>query len=231
MKLNVILSIACFLFTALLHAQAVDKKPVEHPYQDYNERPYPATNLPASPKVAEFMALFEDAEVGNLHVYSDFKDKAGAGYYFAGKKIGAAHKELFASEFLGLAKANDIYATYSIRGNEEEHYIIRMPTNKGSNTLWLFTIEGEVVKPLQQLAFAFCQGGDCYQQDSWITGLNGDTSLDILVKFRRTNAKTGAVTEESEKVYLQDEAGNFRLAEKEKVNVKHGKFDMERLKH
>ena len=231
MKLTITFFTACFLFTGLLSAQVVSEDPVKEPYKDYNERPYPATNIPASPEVAGFIALFEDSDVGNLQVYSHFDGELPVDYYFTGKEIGAAHKELFTAEFRDLIEANAAYATYSIKGNERENYIIRMPTNKGENTLMLFTVEGEVVKPLQLLAYAFCQGGYCYQQDSWITDLDGDTGLDILVKYRRTEADSKKVVEKNDKVYLQNEAGSFQLVEEGAVTVEPGKYEMEELEY
>ena len=231
MKLIITSFIACLLSFSLLNAQVVKEEPVEEPYKDYNERPYPATNIPPSPEVAGFMAEFEDSEVGNLKVYSDFDEQPSSDYYFAGEKISALHQELFTAEFRELIKTENAYATYSIKGNAREHHIIRMPTNKGPNTLWLFTVEGEVVKPLQLLAYAFCQSGSCYQQDSWITDLDGDTDLDILVKTRRTNANSKKVLEKNEQVYLQNEAGDFRLVEKGLIRFEPGKFDMEELEY
>ena len=229
MKLIITSFIICFLSFSLLNAQVVKEEPVEEPYKDYNERPYPATNIPPSPEVAGFMAEFEDSEVGNLKVYSDFDEQPSSDYYFAGEKISAIHNELFTAEFRELIQAGNAYATYSIKGNAREHYIIRLPTNKGPNTLWLFTVEGEVAKPLQLLAYAFCQSGSCYQQDSWITDLDGDTDLDILTKFRRTDASSQKVIEKQASVYLQNKAGDFQMAEKGAVSLEPGKYDMEGL--
>lgn len=231
MKLIIPIFAACLLFSGTLSAQVVEEEPVEEPYEDYNERPYPATNIPASPEVAGFMALFEDSEVGNLQVFSDFDSEISADYYFTGREIGEGFKELFTGEFRDLIEANAIYATYSIKGSEEEHYIVRLPTNKGANMIWMFTVEGEVVKPLQQLAYAFCNDNSCYQQDSWITDLDGDTDLDILVKSRRTDPETKKVLEKNDQVYLQNEAGNFRPVEKGLISFEPGKFDMKELEY
>lgn len=43
-------------------------------YEEYNVRPYPATNVPVSPEAASFIALFEESNVGNLRVYSHYDD-------------------------------------------------------------------------------------------------------------------------------------------------------------
>ena len=231
MKQIIIFFAAFFLLTDAIYAQVVDEKPVEKPFEDYNERPYPITNIPVSPEVAGFMAYFHDSDVGNLRVFSSFKDTLDYGYYFKGREIGPAEKELFTKEFHDLIKSGEAYATYNIKGNAGDHYIIRMPTNKGANTLWLFNIEGEVVKPVQLLAYAFCQGDYCYQQDSWITDLDGDADLDILVKFRRTRADTKEIVEKTQKVYLQNEDGDFRHVENGLISFDPSKFEMEDLKY
>lgn len=229
MKLIITLFTSCFLFSGLSHAQVVSDKQLDEPSKAYNERPYPAPGIQVSPEVAGFMALFEDSEAGNLQVFSHFGDALPAGHYFTGKKIDAEFKNLFTGEYRELAERGAAYATYSIRGNAGEHYLIRLATNKGPHTLMLFTIEDGLVKPLQQLAFAFCKNGACYQQDAWITDLNGDTALDILVRFRQSSRPANEVISTNEYIYLQNEAGNFQLAQRGATGVAPEKFEMKEL--
>ncbi len=229
MKILISFFASCFLFVSALSAQVVEGDTLKEPYQQYQERPYPAANIPVSPEVAGFIAQFEDSEVGNLKAFAIPEAEIPYGYYFTGTEIGEAHKELFTDEYRDLVENGAIYATYSIKGQEKEHYIIRMPTDKGPNTLVLFETNGEVVEPVQLLAYAFCENGFCYQQDSWVTDLDGDADLDILTKYRRILPASGEVVDKVDYIYLQAESGDFMIIESDKIRVDPDKYNMEEL--
>jgi hypothetical protein len=221
-----------FSFTALW---AQDEKEAEKPekasYEDYNERPYPATNVPASEQAAAFMALFEESDVGNLRLYAHPDDNLPYGYPFAGKEIPASFYAMFTGEYRELLEDDLAYAysIYSIKGNEGQHYIMRLPTDKGPNTLVLFELDGEVMKPVQVLAYAYCKDGYCYQQDSFITDLDGDTDLDILVKFERTLAEGDEPLNKNDIMFLQQDNGEYRMVLDNPIEVDPGMYNMKEV--
>lgn len=218
-----------FLFTILAfqitYAQ-IEQKPAE----EYKERPYPVTNTPASEDAATFLTLFEDSEVGNMKVYAYPDNEMPEEYYFAGTEIPRYFHAFFDGEYqMILSNGAKAYATHSIKGNESEHFIIRIPTNKGENTLVLFELIGERLEPVQTLAYAFCENGTCYQLDSFVTDLDGDTDLDILMKKKKISSnRSGKAPAIKSGVLLQGDDGRYESAKvsSAKVDIDQDMYNM-----
>ncbi len=200
-------------------------------YGDYNVRPYPATNVPVTPEAAEFVALFEESNVGNLRVYAHTDDELPYGYPFEGREVPEAYYEMFTGEYRDLLEDDKAYAysIYSIKGNEAEHYLMRVPSNKGPNTIVLFDLNGEVMEPVQVLAYAYCKGDFCYQQDSFLTDLDGDTDLDILTKFRRVDSKDEETIVKNDIIFLQNDASEYEMVLDNDIRVNEDLYNMKEI--
>jgi len=200
-------------------------------YGEYDVRPYPATNVPVSPEAASFIALFEESNVGNLRVYAHYDDELPYNYPFEGAKIPESYYSMFAGTYRDLLEEDAAFAhsIYSIKGNRAEHYLIRTPSDKGPNTIVLFDLNGEVMEPLQVLAYAYCKGDFCYQQDSFITDLDGDTDLDILTKFRRIEADNEETLVKNDIVYLQADDGSYEMVLDNDLRIDKDAYNMKAI--
>lgn len=225
---QLLILIAGLLTFSFVHAQEEKDKLEKESYDEYEERPYPATNVPVSEKAADFMGLFEESDVGNLRLYAHVDEELPYGFPFAGDKIPESFYDMFTGEYRDLLEDDLAYAysVYSIKSSDGQQYILRLPSNKGPNTLVLFDLAGEVLEPVQVLAFAYCKGGYCYQQDSFITDLDRDTDLDILVKFRRTLPESGETVNKNDLMYLQNEEGDYQLVLDNAIEVDEGMYNM-----
>lgn len=200
-------------------------------YQEYDVRPYPATNVPASAEAAAFISIFEESNVGNLRVYAHYDDELPYDYPFRGEEIPESFYEMFTGTYRDLLEADESYAysIYSIKGNRSEHYLIRTPSDKGPNTIVLFDLNGEVMEPVQVLAYAYCKGDFCYQQDSFITDLDGDTDLDILTKFRRVEADNEETLVKNDIVYLQNDDGTYQMVLDNELRIDKDAYNMKKI--
>ncbi|WP_282782429.1 hypothetical protein [Phaeodactylibacter xiamenensis] len=222
--------LSLLIFSVCLTFSALGQKP-DTSYGEYDVRPYPATNVPVSPEAASFIALFEESNVGNLRVYSHYDDELPYEYPFKGKEIPESYYEMFAGTHRDLLEddASYAYSIYSIKGNRAEHYLIRTPSDKGPNTIVLFDLNGEVMEPVQVLAYAYCKGDFCYQQDSFITDLDGDTDLDILTKFRRIEADDEETLVKNDIVYLQEDDGSFEMVLDNELRIDKDAYNMKAI--
>lgn len=233
MRLITVFLLALFSFsTVWAQDEKAQEKDIEkEDYEDYDVRPYPAANVPVSEQAADFISLFEESDVGNLRLYSHPSEDLPYGYPFAGDKIPESFYSMFTGDYRELLEDDLAYANsvYSIKGNEGQHYIMRLPTNKGPNTLVLFDLRGEVMVPIQILAFAYCKDGYCYQQDSFLTDLDGDTDLDILLKFQRTLPESGEVLNKNDIMFLQQDNGEYRMVLDNPINIDPGMYNMREI--
>ena len=181
-------------------------------------------------KAAAFASLFEENQADNLHLYAPFSEQLSDDYAFTGKKIGAGFYSLFTGEYRQMLEEGAVfYAVFSLKNGEKESYIIRMPSNKGPHTFYLFEWREEVLQPVQLLAYAFCVDGYCHQQDCWAADLNGDSKVDLVTRFRRTLPRSQQVLSQNEQVYLQKDAGRFGIVPQGSVELEQGKFEMKEL--
>jgi hypothetical protein len=222
--------LSLLIFITLIVFPAWGQEP-DTSYAEYDVRPYPAANIPASPEAAAFIALFEESNVGNLRVYAHYNDELPNNYPFKGTAVPEASYEMFTGTYRDLLEADQAYAysIYSIKGNEAEHYLMRVPSDKGPNTIVLFDLNGEVMEPVQVLAYAYCKGDFCYQQDSFITDLDGDTDLDILTKFRRTESDAEKTLVKNDIIYLQGDDGTYQMVLDNDLRVDKDAYNMKRL--
>jgi len=233
MRIITLFLLSLFSFSAVwAQDEKEQQKDIEkEDYEDYDVRPYPAANVPVSKQAADFISLFEESDVGNLRLYAHPNEDLPYGYPFAGEEIPKDFYSMFTGEYRKLLEKDLAYAysIYSIKSNEGQHYIMRLPTDKGPNTLVLFDLKGEVMEPVQVLAFAYCKDGYCYQQDSFITDLDGDTDLDILLKFERTLPESGEALNKNDIIFLQQDNGEYRMVLDNPIEIDPGMYNMKEV--
>lgn len=190
------------------------------------DSPYPLNNRPSSEKEAAFIALFDDTNVGNLHVYTTKKSDPMQDYFYKGKEMSAYYTTMLPKKWRKKTrgKAAKAYAVKNIAGAEREFYIIRFLDKKSRNHLALFELQQENLIHKMTLAQAWCKGPRCYQKDTWIQDIDGDTLLDLIVKTRR---ERNSLTSDDVEVYQQTKAGNF--VKNTSLNVDSTKYPLEKL--
>lgn len=191
------------LFGPALFAQAPAKDRAD---EAYYVSPYPMGNTPASERAAAFISLFDTENVGNLRVYAARDGNLNREYPFKGQALPERFLGMLPEPYLSELKrrGGTAYAVYRIKGNRGEHYLLRLPTEKGEHTLVLFDLHGEQLGLVNVLAYAYCGEKGCRQQDGFLTDLDGDTDLDILTKYA---ASARAVPRSV--VHLQQDDGGY----------------------
>lgn len=196
--------------------------------KDRYEEPYPAPvsyeNI--SERKAEFIALFEDRNVGNLHLFTAKKLKKDR--TFKGEIIPKSYKYFFPSntwKFFNRKKWRP-RALYSIRGDAEDWYILRVSDKKGKNTLRLYEWGEDHLVEKKILAYTKCRGKNCEQLDSWIRDIDGDTNLDIVQ--RKATISKNQTRESSIEVFAIDEHGVFQKTDD--LVIDSGDYQLEQIK-
>ena len=186
---------------------------------------YPAAgNAITSPKVRAFIQLFQSENVGNLHVYAHKGTTPPNDYVFTGQPIGGSHTELFDEEHKRWLSIYQHYAfaVYSIRGDEQQYYIIRLADAKGNNRLELFELNDDQLKHNQTLASYTCEATNCMQVDSWLQDINGDTRIDIIQKSKTYSSNQ---SKENLIIFKQTKDGDF--IQSTEMHVEKGDYKME----
>lgn len=182
-------------------------------YGEYDVWLYLVINVFVSLEVVFFIVFFEESNVGNLWVYLYYDDELFYEYLFKGKEILELYYEMFVGIYCDLLEDDVfyVYSIYSIKGNRVEYYLICMFFDKGLNIIVLFDLNGEVMELVQVLAYVYCKGDFCYQQDSFIIDLDGDIDFDILIKFCWIEVDDEEMLVKNDIVYLQEDDGFFEM--------------------
>ena len=134
---------------------------------------------------AALASLFEEREVGNLHVFASGEVRPGPDYFFHGTELPVVFLPNLEEEwFANLPGELKAYAVFSIRGYEKPYYIIRFEGEESKSAIELFELVGQTLLHRVTLARLWCPGGQCVQEDAWVQDVNGDTFLDVLKKVR-----------------------------------------------
>lgn len=196
--------------------------------KDRYEEPYPAPvsyeNI--SERKAEFIALFEDRNVGNLHLFTAKKLKKDR--TFKGEIIPKSYKYFFPSntwKYFNRKKWRP-RALYSIRGDGEDWYILRVSDKKGKNSLRLYEWGEDHLVEKKILAYTKCRGNKCEQLDSWIRDIDGDTNLDIVQRKETTSRKSERITMIT--VFSINSNGIF--VENKDLAIDEGDYQLEQIK-
>ncbi len=212
-----LIKICLLIFTLQLTAQESGSEyyPKDEPY------PAPVSYANLTEEEAAFIALFEDKNVGNLHVYSSKSASPDVNYFYKGQPVPPALKDILPEKLalLTYLKGSEPHAVASIPGEAEELYLLRIPGGDWDNQISLYAMNGGQLEKLETLAYYDCNARRCLQQDSWLQDVNGDTRLDIITrqrKIRQNNARVKYKTT----VLLMQEDGTFRKSRKTDIAEK-----------
>jgi hypothetical protein len=147
----------------------------------------------------EFRSLFEQSNVGYLHVYVDPAVDPLETYLFRGIEMGEGEVSMLPEAYLRQIDPDGgkLYASIFVQGIEEDLYLVRY-SGQETGRIDQFAIRDAAPVHLKTLASLDCKTpGDCAQLDSYITDVNLDTRLD-LIQISRENASD---TDETRAVY------------------------------
>lgn len=165
----------------------------------------PAAETPAMNPVKD---LFEEQIVVKMHLFGTQEAMPDAEMYpYAGKAIeGDALQHL--GDGLQPGEVGQVYACYHVENND--FYILRVPGKYASSDLALarWNDAAGKLEKVYDLASIACDEGVCHQQDAWLTDLDDDRTLELVIHSRSTDEK-GNITEENFAVLSQDASGNF----------------------
>lgn len=187
------------------------------PFQKDEPYPAPVSFADISDKMAAFIAIFNDENVSNLHVYASKNPIPDQAYYYKGTPVYPVFKDFLPSKLSNLTHIQNgqPHAISSIRGNGVELYLVRIPGEKWDNQIGIYTMNGGSLMELETLAYYDCNQARCVQQDSWLQDLNGDTLLDIITK-NRTIRKNGT-SKTKTTVFLMTDKGTFKKSRQTQI--------------
>ncbi len=152
--------------------------------------------------------LFEEQIVVKMHLFGTQEEMPDAEMYpYTGKAIeGDALQYL--GEGLQPGETGKVYACYHTENND--FYILRVPGKyvAGDLALAKWNPASNKLEKIQDLASIACDEGVCHQQDAWLTDLDDDRTLELVVHSRSTD-ENGNVTEENFTVLSQTADGKF----------------------
>ena len=150
------------------------------------------TNLATGTELEELAGIFDESNVGFLHVYVDPAVDPLETYLFRGVEMGEGEVSQLPGTFLsGLdTDRGKFYAAMAIRGIEENLYLVRYD-GPARDQIDEFAIRDGQLVHLKTLAYLECgTPGDCGQLDSYITDVNLDTDFDLIQISRSSSADT-----------------------------------------
>lgn len=150
-------------------------------------------------------ALFpEETFVIKMHLFSVL-DPSGD-YPYQGKAVAESAFTHFSDDLKEKAKSG-LFACYKI---QEGYYIMRAAGKYAPTDLILcqFNENTEKLEQTQLLSYLWCDEGVCNQQDAWLTDLDTDNDLEMLIRERHIN-EAGATEEDQLTGYWKNAAGQF----------------------
>jgi|GEM_PF-3121184 len=167
-----------------------------------------------------FTGLFEDKNVGSLHLYiqprkthSDTETS-----YLKGKAIKPAYNSYLPQKVRPWTSTKECHpkAIFAIRANGlRNFYLIEVPQKQADEQLILYQLQQRKLKKVKVLASYGCKAQNCIQLDSWVSDLNGDGRLDLIQKRHRKSKNGKESTQTS--VYLLNRQGKFKRTRKIKL--------------
>lgn len=195
--------LVCLLAVIFLFGCNQDSKPAETAEAAPTAASQPAVN-------ETVQNLFEEVNVVKMHLFgtNEIEPKVET-YPYVGKLVGDAELKYF-NDDLQPNEVGSIYACYRTENNN--FYILRVPGKYASSDLVLAKWDeasSKIVK-IMDLAYIQCDEGLCHQQDAWITDLDDDRTLELVIR-KHTN-DNGKISEEAFQVLSQQSPGTFSAA-------------------
>ncbi|MBK8566846.1 MAG: hypothetical protein IPN76_26830 [Saprospiraceae bacterium] len=165
----------------------------------------------AQPTINEgFQNLFEEVNIVKMHLFGTKEAEPKIDDYpYVGKPIGESELK-FLSPDLQPNEIGSVYACYRTEYNG--FYILRVPGKYSSSDLALAKWDAnanQLIK-VMDLAMLQCDEGMCHQQDAWLTDLDDDRSLELVI--RKQVNDNGKISNEEFSVLAQQPPGSFTKA-------------------
>ena len=151
------------------------------------------TNFATGTEMELWAGIFEESNVGFLHVYVDPAVDPLETYLFRGVEMGEGEVSQLPQQFLSDLGTTEgkFYAAMAIQGIEENLYLVRFQGEEGGQ-IDQFAIRDETPVHLKTLAYLKCdEPGACAQLDSYITDVNLDSKFDLIQIMRQNASDTG----------------------------------------
>lgn len=159
---------------------------------------------------AEIDKLFEVVNVVKMHLFSVSDENPDAeSYPYVGKVIPKKMHDSLGENLKG--KEGNIHACYLTENSD--HYILRIPSESKSGDLVLAQWDEASQKliKINDLTHLSCEDGTCHQQDAWLTDLDDDRDLELVIR-KHTRDDQGNISEEQFMVSTDNGSGKFDTA-------------------
>lgn len=166
-------------------------------------------------KLQELLALFPNLAPNQMHLYSILLATNIEAYPFVGETIAFNMYNLFDPTSTSVFQQSYRLGAYAL-GKIGDMYILRVPGNKGSNSITLYRLKGDKLIMEMPLALANDEPSVNVQQDAWLKDLNNDGKIEIIL--RQTSAPLGGNSQDVIRVFAQAGDGSFQPSFSIKVN-------------
>lgn len=175
--------------------------------------------------ISELLNLFSDLKPNQLHLYSILVGTNIDVYPFVGETITPNMYELFDASSTSIFRQATQLGAYAI-GKLDDMYILRVPGNKGSNSITLYTLKDGKLQVEMPLALANDEPSVNIQQDAWLKDLDRDGKAEIIV--RQISAPQGQLGQEVIRVFARTPNGSYQPSPT--LRAKTADYPMEKLK-
>ena len=155
----------------------------------------------------ELLRLFPNLAPNQMHLFSILKGTNIDAYPFIGETVEFSMYNLFDPTSASVFQQAYRLGAYAI-GKIGDLYILRVPGNKGSNSITLYRLrEGKMMVEMP-LALANDEPSVNIQQDAWLKDLNNDGKIEVIV--RQISAPQGGIAQDVLRVFVQAADGSFQ---------------------
>ena len=166
-------------------------------------------------QLQELLSLFPNLAPNQMHLYSILLGTNIEAYPFVGETIAFNMYNLFDPTSASVFQQSYRLGAYAL-GKIGDMYILRVPGNKGSNSITLYRLKGNKLIMEMPLALANDEPSVNVQQDAWLKDLNNDGKIEIIL--RQTSAPQGGNSQDVIRVFAQAGDGSFQPSFSMKVN-------------
>jgi heat shock protein HslJ len=178
-----------------------------------------------SAELASLLKLFPGLPPNQTHFYSIVAPDKFASYPFVGETIPPTMFDLFDPSSASMFRQASTLGAYAV-GKIGDLYILRVPGNKGANTIALYLLKNNKLAVEMPLAIANDEPSVNIQQDAWLADLDRDGKLEVIV--RQISAPQGGTAQDVIRAFAQVADGSYQPALQLQPKVKD--YPLERLK-
>lgn len=166
-------------------------------------------------QLQELLSLFPNLAPNQMHLYSILLGTNIEAYPFVGETIAFNMYNHFDPTSASVFQQSYRLGAYAL-GKIGDMYILRVPGNKGSNSITLYRLKGDKLIMEMPLALANDEPSVNVQQDAWLKDLNNDGKIEIIL--RQTSAPQGGTAQDVIRVFAQAGDGSYQPSFSMKVN-------------